>query len=73
MLLFVDHCRPTLIDKIDTRAEHIVTMDLHVPIWPFFLVSWIGDVSAVFLIAIRTYRLIFHPDLMHDPKIKIAE
>src|SRR3982074_128982 len=48
-------------------------MDLQVPVWPFFLVSWIGDVSAVLLIAIRTYRLIFHPDLMHDPKIKTAE
>jgi hypothetical protein len=36
-------------------------------------VSWIGDVSAVALIAIRTYRLIFQPDLMHDPKIKAVE
>jgi len=25
------------------------------------------------LIAIRTYRLIFYPDLMHDPKIKATE
>jgi hypothetical protein len=48
-------------------------MDLQVPIWPFFLVSWIGDVSAVLLIAIRTWRLIFHPDQIHDPKIKTAE
>ena len=64
----------TLFDKvIDTRNGHIVTMDLQVPIWPFFLVSWIGDVSAVLLIAIRTYRLIFHPEEMHDPKIKTAE
>ena len=29
--------------------------------------------SAVLLIAVRTYRLIFHPDLMHDPKIKTVE
>ena len=64
----------TLIDKvIDTRAGHIVTMDLQVPIWPFFLVSWLGDVSAVLLIAIRTYRLIFHPEDIHDAKIKTAE
>jgi len=27
----------------------------------FFLVAWLGDVSAVLLIAIRTYRLIFQP------------
>jgi hypothetical protein len=27
-----------------------------------FLVAWLGDISAVLLIAIRTYRLIFQPD-----------
>jgi hypothetical protein len=27
----------------------------------------------VLLIAIRTYRLIVSPDLMHDPKIKTVE
>src|ERR1700682_5865296 len=64
----------TLFEKVvSTRAAHIVTMDLQVPIWPFFLVSWLGDVSAVLLIAIRTWRLIFHPDQMHDPKIKTVE
>ena len=75
VLLFVVTVQTyTLFDKVaSTRAEHIVTMDLQVPVWPFFLVAWIGDVSAVLLIAIRTYRLIFHPDLMHDPKIKTVE
>ena len=75
VLLFVVTVQTyTLFDKVvTTRADHIVTMDLQVPVWPFFLVSWIGDVSAVLLIAIRTWRLIFHPDLMHDPKIKTAE
>jgi hypothetical protein len=43
------------------------------PTWPFFAVAWAGDVSAVLLIAIRTYRLIFDPDLMHDPKVKGTE
>jgi TRAP-type C4-dicarboxylate transport system permease small subunit len=64
----------TLFDKVaTTRADHIVTMDLQLPIWPFFAVSWLGDVSAVLLIAIRTYRLIFHPEDIHDAKIKTAE
>ena len=31
------------------------------PTWPFAAVAWLGDVSAVMLIAIRTFRLIFHP------------
>jgi TRAP-type C4-dicarboxylate transport system permease small subunit len=75
VLLFVVTVQTyTLFDKVvSTRAAHIVTMDLQVPIWPFFLVSWIGDVSAVLLIAIRTWRLIFHPDQIHDPRIKTAE
>src|SRR5580698_11563284 len=66
VLLFVVTVQTyTLVDKvIDTYNAHIVTMDLQLPIWPFFLVSWIGDVSAVLLIAIRTYRLIFHPEEM---------
>ena len=75
VLLFVVTVQTyTLVDKVvDTYNEHIVTMDLQLPIWPFFLVSWIGDVSAVLLIAIRTYRLIFHPEEIHDPRIKTAE
>ena len=75
VLLFVVTVQTyTLVDKvIDTRNSHIVTMDLGIPVWPFFLVSWIGDVSAVLLIAIRTYRLIFHPEDIHDAKIKTAE
>src|SRR6202000_3475802 len=49
VLLFVATVQTwTLFDKvIDTYDAHIVTMDLQLPIWPFFLVSWIGDVSAV--------------------------
>ena len=75
VLLFVVTVQTyTLFDKVvQTRADHIVTMDLQIPIWPFFLVSWIGDVSAVLLIAIRTWRLIFHPEDIHDAKIKTAE
>jgi TRAP-type transport system small permease protein len=75
VLLFVVTVQTyTLFDKVvTTRADHIVTMDLQVPIWPFFAISWIGDVSAVLLIAIRTYRLIFHPEEIHDAKIKTVE
>ena len=47
-----------------TRADNVLTFDLRLPTWPFFLVAWLGDVSAVLLIAVRTYRLIFHPEVM---------
>jgi TRAP-type transport system small permease protein len=58
----------TLFDKVvSTRADNILTFDLRIPNWPFFALAWLGDVSAVLLIAVRTYRLIFHPELMARP------
>ncbi len=61
VLLFVVTVQTyTLYDKVwTTRADHVLTFDLRLPVWPFFLVAWFGDVSAVLLIAIRTFRLIF--------------
>ena len=75
VLLFVVSVQTwTLFDKVrGTYQDHVATFDLHMPTWPFFAVAWIGDVSAVLLIAIRTYRLIFHPEEMHDPKLKSTE
>ena len=58
----------TLYDKtISTMESNLVTSELRLPVWPFYLVAWIGDVAAVFLIAVRTYRLIFHPELIKRP------
>jgi TRAP-type transport system small permease protein len=66
VLLFVVSVQTwTLFDKVvSTRADNVLTFDLRLPTWPFFLVAWLGDVSAVLLIAVRTYRLIFQPELM---------
>ena len=66
VLLFVVSVQTyTLFDKVaTTRAENLLTFELHWPVWPFFAVAWAGDVSAVLLIAIRTYRLLFHPEDM---------
>jgi TRAP-type C4-dicarboxylate transport system permease small subunit len=66
VLLFVVTVQTyTLFDKVrGTWADHVLTFDLRLPVWPFFLVAWLGDVSAVLLIAVRTYRLIFHPELL---------
>ena len=53
----------TLFDKVrGTYNDHVLTFDLRLPTWPFFAVAWAGDVSAVLLIAIRTWRLIFQPE-----------
>src|SRR6185369_2088117 len=67
VLLFVVTVQTyTLFDKVSaTYYDNVQTFDLRLPTWPFFAIAWIGDVSAVLLIAIRTYRLIMQPELMN--------
>jgi TRAP-type C4-dicarboxylate transport system permease small subunit len=64
VLLFVVTVQTIMLfDKVRlTMQDNVLTYDLRIPTWPFALVAWLGDVSAVLLIAIRTWRLIFHPD-----------
>ncbi|MBV8650747.1 MAG: TRAP transporter small permease [Alphaproteobacteria bacterium] len=71
VLLFVVTVQTwTLFDKVaTTRADNVLTFDLNLPTWPFFAVAWAGDVSAVLLIAVRTYRLVFHPELIARPPL----
>jgi TRAP-type C4-dicarboxylate transport system permease small subunit len=68
VLLFVVTVQTSMLfDKVRLIYEdHILTFDLNIPTWPFAAVAWLGDVSAVLLIAVRTYRLIFHPEDIHD-------
>jgi len=69
VLLFVVAVQTyTLFDKVvTTRDSNVQTFDLRLPVWPFFALAWIGDIAAVLLIAVRTWRLIFHPELMKKP------
>ncbi|HEX2939550.1 MAG TPA: TRAP transporter small permease [Rhodopila sp.] len=63
VLLFVVTVQTIMLfDKVRlTMRDNVLTYDLNIPTWPFALIAWLGDVSAVLLIAIRTYRLIFYP------------
>ena len=56
MLLFVVTVQTAMLfDKVRaTYVDHVLTYDLNIPTWPFYAVAWVGDVSAVVLIAIRT-------------------
>src|SRR4051794_31064697 len=64
VLLFVVTVQTVMLfDKVrTTRADNVLSYDLNLPVWPFFLVAWLGDVSAVILIAVRTWRLVFRPE-----------
>jgi TRAP-type transport system small permease protein len=56
-----------LFDKVKgTYTDNVQTYDLNIPTWPFYAVAWAGDVCAVVLIGIRTWRLIFQPDALKD-------
>lgn len=68
VLLFVVAVQTAMLfDKVRlTYADHVLTYDLNIPTWPFYAVAWIGDVCAVILIAIRTWRLVFKPEALHD-------
>ena len=64
-----------LFDKVAlTLADEVKTYDLQMPVWPFYAVAWLGDASAVVLIAIRTWRLVFQPEaLIEHPEHKLTE
>ena len=68
VLLFVVTVQTAMLfDKVRlTYVDHVLTYDMNIPTWPFYAVAWAGDVCAVVLIAIRTWRLVFHPDALHD-------
>jgi TRAP-type C4-dicarboxylate transport system permease small subunit len=64
----------TLYDKVmATRADHVFTFDLRLPVWPFFAVAWVGDAAAVILISVRTYRLLLHPERLAKPPVQAVE
>ena len=68
VLLFVVTVQTyTLFDKVrGTYNDNVLTFDMRLPTWPFFAIAWAGDVSAVILIAVRTYRLVFYPETLQD-------
>ena len=68
VLLFVVVVQTAMLfDKVrGTYVDHVLTYDLNIPTWPFYAIAWTGDVCAVVLIAIRTWRLIVNPDALHE-------
>jgi TRAP-type transport system small permease protein len=71
VLLFVVTVQTIMLfDKVHASyVDHLLTYDLNLPQWPLYAVAWLGDVSAVVLIAIRTWRLVFHPEQLVEPLV----
>jgi TRAP-type C4-dicarboxylate transport system permease small subunit len=48
-----------MLDKvIDTKQSGETTYDLHMPVWPFYALAWIGIAGSVLLLIVRLGRLI---------------
>ena len=76
VLLFVVTVQTIMLfDKVrGTYNDNVLTYDLNLPTWPFFAIAWMGDVCAVLLIAIRTWRLISQPETLEEhPELKDVE
>lgn len=68
VLLFVVIVQTAMLfDKVrGTYVDNVLTYDLNIPTWPFYAIAWAGDVCAVLLIAIRTWRLIANPASLEE-------
>jgi TRAP-type transport system small permease protein len=47
---------------LDIRSAGTGTFDLRQPVWPYYLIAWIGLASAVLLLLLRTLRLLIAPE-----------
>lgn len=43
---------------LDTRSADILTFDLRVPVWPFYLVAWLGLAAGIILLTVRTAAMV---------------
>lgn len=68
VLLFVVAVQTVMLfDKVRlTYVDNVLTYDLNLPTWPFYAIAWTGDICAVLLIGVRTWRLVFKPEALHD-------
>ncbi len=68
VLLFVVIVQTVMLfDKVvQTYVDNVLTYDLNMPTWPFYALAWTGDVVAVILIGLRTWRLVSSPESLHD-------
>jgi TRAP-type C4-dicarboxylate transport system permease small subunit len=47
----------------DTWRNGETTFDLHLPLWWFYALAWLGLAAGVVLLVVRVWRLIAHPAL----------
>ncbi|MBI4967974.1 MAG: TRAP transporter small permease [Rhodospirillales bacterium] len=56
---------------VSVRADNVLTYDLRLPVWMFYLVAWAGLAASMVLLTVRTLRLVFRPDLV-DTRVHVT-
>jgi TRAP-type transport system small permease protein len=47
---------------LNTQRSNVLTMDLNLPVWPYYFVAWLGLALSVALILVRIVRQLLRPD-----------
>jgi hypothetical protein len=50
----------------NTRLDNVQTFDLRLPVWPYYLIAWVGLAAAILLLIVRTFRLVFAPQRLAE-------
>lgn len=56
---------------VSVRADNVLTYDLRLPVWIFYLVAWAGLAASMVLLTVRTLRLLFRPELV-DTRVHVT-
>lgn len=51
---------------MSTKADNVLTFDLHQPVWIYYLIAWLGLVATSLLMLVRMYFLFVNPNLLQD-------
>lgn len=52
----------SMLDKVgDTAASGETTYDLHMPVWPFYGIAWLGIAGSVLMLLVRLARQVRSP------------
>lgn len=50
----------------DTIRSGETTFDVHLPLWSFYALAWLGLFAGALLLALRVWRLIAHPEAVPE-------
>jgi TRAP-type C4-dicarboxylate transport system permease small subunit len=63
LAVFLVFCWMFTVKLGDTLRSGETTFDVHLPLWAFYGLAWLGLCAGALLLALRVWRLIAHPEI----------